>query len=234
LRAIAADFEDPRVGVVTCPYRAVPARSVWSLLAALTQNTEFWCGALVARMLEGVKFAVGPTMALRRDYLDAIGGFAAVGDYLAEDYVLGQWAERYGYRAALSAHVVDHHIGNPSFQENFGQRVRWARSTRRSRPWGYWGQLFTNPLPLALVLLAGQAAPLAALVAVGRAAVAGAVGLAVLRDPLTRKYWWLAPVADVVSLVVWVLGFFGRTVEWRGRRYRLSRDGRLLPIQDKS
>ncbi|MBI3665956.1 MAG: glycosyltransferase [Acidobacteria bacterium] len=198
LRGVAADYADPRVGVATCPYRAEPGGGIWSLVEALTLNTEFWCGVLVARALVGMKFAVGPTMILRREYLDAIGGFAAVGTYLAEDFVLGQWAERHGYKAA-----------------------------RCSRPWGYVGQVFTNPLPFALVLMGGPAMPLAALVLLLRAAVAAAVGCGLLRDPLTRRYFWLAPVADVASLIVWALGFFGNTVEWRGRRYRLFADGKL-------
>jgi len=224
LRGIVAEFADPRVGVATCPYRAAPGPGLGSLLEALTLNTEFWCGVLVARMLEGMKFAVGPTMAVRREYLDKIGGFASTGEYLAEDFVLGQWAERHGYRAALSAQVVEHHIGRSSL----GHRIRWARSTRRSRPWGYLGQVFTCPLPFALALLATPAAALAGAVVAGRAVVAAAVGIGLLRDPLTRRYWWLIPLADLASLLVWLLGLFGSKVEWRGRQYRLARDGKLL------
>ncbi len=241
LQGIAADFADPQVGVSFCPYRAEPAPSwtpqntrgsgptFWSLLEALTLNTEFWCGVLVARMLEGIRFAVGPTMALRRKYLEELGGFAAVGDYLAEDFVLGQWAQRYGYRAVLSRHIVDHCIGSQPFWPNLQHRVRWARSTRRSRPWGYVGQIFTNPLPFALILLATRAAPLGLLVVAARAAVAAAIAGGLLRDRLARRYWWLIPLADVASLVVWILGFFGNTVQWRGRRYRVFRDGRFQP-----
>lgn len=227
LRGIAADFADPRVGVTTCPYVAVPGPSVWARLEALTLNTEFWGGVLVARMLEGMQFAVGPTMALRREYLDAAGGFAATGEYLAEDFVLGQWAGRHGYRAELSAQVVEHHIGGSGFRVNLRHRIRWARSTRRSRPWGYLGQVFTNPLPFAVFLLGTAAWPLGVVALALRAAVAAVVGAGLLRDPLTRKYWWLAPVADLASFVVWVLGLFGNTIEWRGRRYRLLPDGRF-------
>ncbi len=230
LNAVAAEFADPRVGVVTCLYRAIGA-SFWSRLEALTVNSEFWCAVLVARMLEGMKFAVGPTMALRRDYLDKVGGFAATADYLAEDFVLGQWAERHGYKAALCPHVVDHFIGGLPWWSNLKHRFRWARSTRRSRPWGYLGQIFTNPLPFALPLLAGPVAPLAAAVLLARAAVVATVAVGLLRDPFTRKYWWLVPIADILSLLVWISGFFGNTVEWRGHRYRLTRDGRLAIIR---
>jgi len=228
--SVAADYADPQVAVSCCPYRAEPGPTLWSRLEALTQNTEFWCGVLVARMLEGMQFAVGPTMSLRRKYLDQVGGFTALGEYLAEDFVLGRWATRHGYKAALSAHVVDHCIGGQPFRANLTHRIRWARSTHRSRPWGYLGQVFTNPLPFALPLLATPAAPLAALVLGGRAAVVAVVALGLLRDPLTRRRWWLVPVADVASLVVWLLGLFGDTVLWRGRRYRLLRDGRFEPV----
>ena len=230
LRGIAADFADPRVGVSCCPYRAIPGGGLWSTLEALAINTEFWSGVLVARMLEGMQFAVGPTMALRRSYLEKAGGFRAVGEYLAEDFVLGQWAEQHGYKAALSRHVVDHHIGGSRFAANVRHRIRWARSTRRSRRWGYLGQVFTNPLPFAVPLLLTPAALAGVLAIALRAVVAAVVAGRLLRDPLTERRWWLLPVADVASLLVWVLGLFGDTVEWRGRRYRLSRDGRFEAV----
>src|SRR6185436_10678501 len=152
----------------------------------LTLNTEFWCGVVVAKRLEGMHFAVGPTMALRRPYLDQVGGFPAVGEYLAEDFVLGQWAASHGYRAELTAHVVDHCIGSQPFGTNLRHRIRWARSTRRSRPWGYVGQIFTNPLPFAMVVLAGPAAALGVAVVLARVWVAAVVAGGWLRDPLTR------------------------------------------------
>ncbi|HWB97788.1 MAG TPA: glycosyltransferase, partial [Bryobacteraceae bacterium] len=92
LRTLAAEFEDPHVGLATCPYRAVPGRSFWSLLESIGLNTEFLAGILVARMLDGMKFAVGPTIAARRDTLALIGGFDQLKDYLAEDFVMGKLA----------------------------------------------------------------------------------------------------------------------------------------------
>lgn len=230
LRSIAREFTDPQVGVTTCPYLALPGPSFWTRLEALTANTEFWSGVLVARMLEGMKFAVGPTMALRRDYLDKIGGFRATGEYLAEDFVLGQWAERNGYRATLASHVVDHCIGSQPFWSNLKHRIRWARSTRRSRPAGYLGQVFTNPLPFTVPLLFSSAWPLGLAVLALRAAVAHTIAVRWLRDPLTRRQPYLLPLADLASLVVWFLGLFGNTIEWRGRRYTLLPDGRFRRV----
>lgn len=232
LRGIAADFADEQVGVSTCPYRAVPGNSFWSLLEALGMNTEFWGGVLVARMLGGMDFAVGPTMAVRRSCLERIGGFERVREYLAEDFVLGRLARESGFRVVLSHHVVEHRVGSQPFAENFRHRLRWYRSTRRSRPHGYAGQVFTNPLPLALLLFALAPAWswtwwLLAVCAVFRLGALVAVGPGVLHDRLTLRFAWLVPLQDVASFVVWCLAFFGNTIVWRDRRYRLLRDGRL-------
>src|SRR5207248_2487649 len=110
-------------------------------------NTEFLGGVLVARMLEGVKFALGPTIAARRATLEDIGGFDAVKDYLAEDFVMGKLAAQRGHGVILSSYVIEHRIGAQPFAANLKHRLRWGRSTRRSRPLGYIGELFTHPLP---------------------------------------------------------------------------------------
>ena len=140
LSEIARDFEDPAVGVVTCPYRAVPGSSLWSRLEALGMNTEFWSGVLVAQFLAPMNFAVGPTMAVRKSCLDAIGGWDAFGDFLAEDFEVGRQARLAGYDVRLSTHAVEHRIGSQALRENLIHRLRWRRSTRRSRPVGYWGR----------------------------------------------------------------------------------------------
>src|SRR5574340_473581 len=189
LSVIAAEFQDQRLGLETCPYRAVPGRSAWSTLEALGLNTEFLCGVLVARMLDGMKFALGPTIAARREALARIGGFDRLKDYLAEDFVMGQLAAEAGYGVILSSYVIEHRIGSQKFMANVRHRLRWNRSTRRSRPWGYVGQVFTNPLPLALLLWAAAPAwwPLVAATAAVRGAAAWASAGHVLRDALTAR-----------------------------------------------
>lgn len=229
LSTIAAEFDDEKLGMATCPYRVVPGRSFWSTLEAIGLNTEFLAGVLVARMLEGMKFALGPAIAARRETLDRIGGFDAVKDYLAEDFVLGKLAAEYGYGVILSSYVIEHRIGAQSFAANLRHRLRWNRSARRSRPWGYIGQVFTHPLPLALLLCAVSPAwwPVLAVTAVLRAASAWATAGHVLGDSLTRRQWWLVPLQDAASFLVWCAGFFGNTILWRGRKYWLLRDGRF-------
>jgi ceramide glucosyltransferase len=201
------------------------------VLEAIGMNTEFLGGVLVARIVEGMKFAVGPTIAVRRAALLSFGGFDRLKDYLAEDFVMGKLASERGWRVSLSSYVIEHRIGSQGFRENMRHRLRWARSTRRSRPSGYMGQLFTNPLPLALLLIALRPDwwPLLVLTALFRALAAWAVAGWVLHDPLTGRRWWLVPIQDVVSFVFWVAGFFGNTIEWRGRTYYLRADGRFEP-----
>ncbi len=229
LRTVAAEFQDQHIGVATCPYRAVPGPSLWSQLETIGMNTDFWGGVLVARMLEGMRFAVGPTIVARRRVLDSIGGFARVKDYLAEDFVIGKFAAEAGHGVILSSYVIEHHIGSATLAQNMAHRLRWARSTRRSRPAGYLGQLFTMPLPLALLVCIFSPAwwPVLPVTLIVRSLAAYMVAARVLRAPIN---WLLLPLEDLMGFCFWLAGFFGNTIAWRGRRYRLFADGRFEPI----
>jgi len=232
LMTLAAEFQNERIGVITCPYRAVPGTSPWSTLEAISLNTEFLSGVLVARWLEGMRFALGPTIAARRETLKRIGGFDTLQEYLAEDFVMGKLAAQAGWGVVLSSYVIEHRIGSQLLAANLRHRLRWNRSTRRSRPWGYLGQVFTNPLPLVLLLVAIRPSwwPLAAFTGILRAAAAWATAERVLRDPLTGRLWWLVPLADIAGFLLWLAAFFGNTIVWRGRRYLLLRDGRFRRV----
>jgi ceramide glucosyltransferase len=229
LSSLAAEFQDSDVGLITCPYRAVPGKSVWSRLEAIGMNTELLGGVLVARMIEGMKFALGCTVAVRRSVLDGMGGFGYLQEFLAEDFVIGQRAAELGHRVLLSSCVIEHRIGSEEMMHNLGHRLRWARSTRRSRPAGYWGQIFTYPLPWALLLTAiyPGAWPVVVLTVMLRGAAALATARYVLHDPVTQKQWWLLPLQDMLGFLVWISGFVGDTIVWRDRKCTVLRDGRL-------
>jgi ceramide glucosyltransferase len=226
LRTIAAEFQDPDLGLATCPYRAFPAPGLWSRLEATGMNTDFISGILVARMMEGMRFAIGPTVAARRHALDAIGGIRALKDYLAEDFMMGKLVSEAGFSVILSSFVIEHHIGGSDWRESAAHRLRWVRSTRRSRPWGYIGQLFTMPLPLALLVCAAfpEWWPAAGAAVAIRFASAWIISTRILH---ARSSWLLLPLEDVLAFAFWLAGFFGNTVEWRGREYRIQRDGRF-------
>ncbi len=226
LKTIAAEFQEEYLGVATCPYRAVAGGSLWSRLEGTGMNTDFWGSALVARMLEGMRFAVGPTIAARQRVLHALGGFERFKDYLAEDFVIGKLAAESGHGVILSSYVIEHHIGSTTLSENIEHRLRWARSTRRSRPAGYVGQVFTMPFPIAVLVCAIHPAWWAVIPAalVVRAVAAYFVSRRVLQAKLD---WMLVPLEDGLGFCFWLAGFFGNTISWRGRRYRLFADGRF-------
>jgi ceramide glucosyltransferase len=230
LTTLAAEFQDPKLGVSTCPYRAIPGPTLWSRLEATGMNTDFIAGVLTARMLEGMRFAVGPTIAARRTVLQGIGGFDRLKDFLAEDFVMGKFAAEAGHGVGLSSYVIEHHIGATGLRNNAAHRLRWVRSTRRSRPAGYAGQIFTMPIPLALLLWA--AAPAwwpAVLSAIAiRVAAAWVMSRLVLK---TNLNWLLVPLEDLVTFAFWIAGFFGNTIVWRGHRYRVEPDGRFQIVR---
>jgi len=166
---------------------------------------------------------------VRKKVLAQIGGFELLKDYLAEDFVLGNRAAAMGVRVVLSSEVIEHRIGSHAFRQNLRHRLRWLRSTRRSRPAGYVGQVFTNPLPLALLMWAAMPGwwPVVVVTIVVRATSAWAQAWWVLRDRLLWRYCWVIPIQDVASFLLWCAGFFGNTVVWRGRSYYVARDGRF-------
>lgn len=226
LSAIAAEFNDPAIALATCPYHATAGRSIWSQLEAEGMNTEFLAGLLVARFVEGVKFAVGPTIVARKSALEGIGGFTTLKDYLAEDFVMGKFAAEAGLGVILSRNIVQHHIGSESLRANVAHRLRWARSTRRSRPLGYLGQLFTHTLPLAAMIVPIRPSwwPLLLVALASRGLAAWATCVWILR---TRPRWFLLIAQDLLAFVFWLAGLAGNTIRWRGRRYYLYSDGRF-------
>jgi ceramide glucosyltransferase len=229
LSHLAQELQDNHIGLISCPYRAVPGKSLWSRLEAIGMNTELLGGVLVARMIEGMRFALGCTVAVRRSVLDDMGGFGYLQEFLAEDFVIGQRAAELGHGVLFSSYVIEHRIGSQNMMSNLGHRMRWARSTRRSRPLGYWGQIFTYPLPLALLLcLAYPAAwPVLLLTLLLRGGAALATARSIVHDPVTQKQWWLLPVQDVIGFFVWISGFVGDKIVWRNRKCTVLRDGRL-------
>jgi ceramide glucosyltransferase len=229
LSHLAQEFQNERIGLISCPYLAVPGKSLWSRLEAIGMNTELLGGVLVARMIEGMRFALGCTVAVRRKVLEDMGGFGYLQEFLAEDFVIGQRAAELGHGVLFSSYVIEHRIGSQSMMRNLGHRIRWARSTRRSRPAGYWGQIFTYPLPLALLLWASYSSawPFVLLTLILRGGAALATARYVVHDPFTQKQWWLLPVQDVLSFFIWISGFVGDKIVWRDRKCTVLRDGRL-------
>jgi len=235
LRRVVAPLLDRHVGMVTCLYRGVAARTLGSRLESLGISTDFSAGVLVARQLEGgIRFGLGSTLAFRRDELQRIGGFHAIVDFLADDYELGRRIAELGLRVSLSDVVVETHLPAYNFRGFLSHQLRWARGVRDSRFGGYLGLATTYGLAWGLLaLLASRAALWSCAIVVAtvllRFAVAIAVGRGVLRDASVWQDLWLLPFRDLLAVGVWIASFAGHTVTWRGDRFELK-NGRLTRI----
>jgi ceramide glucosyltransferase len=235
LQRVIQPLNDPRIGVVTCPYRSLACG--WAAtLEAISTATEFQPGVLVSNKLEGIRFALGSTIAIRKEVLDAIGGFPAIADYLADDFLLGNLANRFGYKVVLSDYVVEHVLANTSLVESIQHQLRWSRCIRVSRPWGYLGLIFTYGTATSLLFWIATGGSMLGNTVLGitwlsRLTMAWIVGVKCLNDSSTAKYLWLVPLRDLLSFVVWCCSFFGNTINWRGRKLKLTKEGKLVPIQ---
>ncbi|HET8667458.1 MAG TPA: bacteriohopanetetrol glucosamine biosynthesis glycosyltransferase HpnI [Terriglobales bacterium] len=232
LRRVIAPLASPRTGLVTALYRGADGTTIGSRLEALGIATEFAAGVLSARVVEGgVHFALGSTMAFTREALAAIGGFEPLLDYLADDYELGSRISRAGYEVVLSDTVVDTFLPDYDFGGYWTHQLRWMRSIKCSRGWGYSGLLFTFGLPFALLaVVAAHGALWSWLVLAGsaalRLAMAWATAVYVMHDNGRVRNFWLIPLRDVLAVAVWIAGYCSRTVVWRGDEFVLK-DGKL-------
>ncbi|HYL39379.1 MAG TPA: bacteriohopanetetrol glucosamine biosynthesis glycosyltransferase HpnI [Bryobacteraceae bacterium] len=227
LQEVTAPLADPGVGLVTCLYRA-EAREWPSRFEALAIATEFAPSTLVAPLFGVSEFGLGSTLAFRTADLDAIGGFAAVGDYLADDYQLGHKLHALGRKNILSHVVVSTRLSAGSWSAAWRHQLRWARTIRLSRGGGYAGLPVTFATLWALVAAAcGLWWTALALLAI-RLAMAIACGWFVLRSADVWKYCYAIPARDLWGVAVWAAGLVGDSVEWRGRRLRLDRKGRIV------
>jgi ceramide glucosyltransferase len=231
LAAVAAPLADPAVGIVTCPYRGVPRPGLWSLLGTLFVNDWFIPSVRVAALFGSRAFAFGATIALRRDALDAIGGFGAIADQLADDYRLGQLTRRRGQRTVLSHVVVDTSVDERTFRHLVQHGLRWLRTIRVVRPGGYALSAVTFSLPVAVigcVLAGGTRLALSLLVAT--LVLRLMLHLAVQVPARSWSRLWAIPLADALGFALWCGAFLTREVQWRQGRYRVARDGSVQPI----
>jgi ceramide glucosyltransferase len=236
LRNIAAPLADPSLGLVTCLYRGVASPTLGSRLEALGISTDFIPGVLSARLLEkGLHFGLGSTLAFRRRELEAIGGFEALLGYLADDYELGRRIAATGKRVELSAETVTTFLPAYTLRQFFQHQLRWSRTIRAARRWGYAGLLCTFGLPWALLALfaargAAWAWALLAMTLAARLAVGFGAAVVLLNDPQFLSNILLLPLRDLIAPFVWAASFMGNRIHWRGADFDLK-DGRLTLVK---
>jgi len=236
LREIIKPFADPKVGMTTCIYRGLPAGGFWTELEAFGYSVEMTSGVVVADMLEGMKFALGPTMVVRRECVEALEGFGFMADYCADDYILGNRVADSGMEVVLSHHVIDHMVFHHSFLDSMRHQVRWMRSTRFSRPKGHLGTVLTYAMPFgSLGLIAGLASGHATLgwalfgaAFINRMIQSIVAGYYVAGDRKALSHAFFYPIRDLLGVFLWIGSYLSAKIHWRGEIYRLSTGGLML------
>ena len=238
LRAVAAPLRDPQVGAVTMFFRGMADRHLGSEIESVSNSSEFCAGVLVARLLEGVKFTLGATMATTRERLAEIGGFEALVDYHFDDFELGNRIAARGYRIELIPYTVWMVYPAQTLPDYLQHELRWEIGLRHSRPGGHAGLLFTHGMAWSLA-----AAAVAPSTAVGvaylatylvlRLLMAWVVGVWGLKDPVLRRRLWLVPLRDALAFLIWLASFGSNRIRWRGLEFTI-RKGRLVPVAPRS
>jgi ceramide glucosyltransferase len=234
LAQVAAAFRQPGVGLVSCPYRAGPSHTLGSALEALTIAADFIPSVAVANYVEGIRFALGATMALTRQALSAIGGLAPLADFLADDYQLGFRVAQAGLQVKILPYVVETCNPEMSCRDYLSHQLRWARTYRICRPAGYLAYGITHALVYSLaVLVTAGLAPwawgLAAATLVLRGALAGFSERRGLKGSLPLWAFALLPAKDLLAFGLWLASFLGCRVNWGGRAFRVTPEGKLAP-----
>ena len=238
LQQVVVPLADEKIGLVTCFYRGVAGPTLGSRLESLGISTDFVLGVLSARFLEnGLHFGLGSTLVFRRRDLAAIGGFEAFLDYLGDDYELGRRIAATGKRVELSAATVATFLPPYTLRQFWQHQLRWSRTIRDARRWGYSGLVLTFGIPWALAcLIAARGATwawaLLALTLCARLLVGLGTAATVLQEHPSLGNISLLPLRDLIAPFVWVAGLVGNRIHWRGDDFYLK-DGRLRPIPSK-
>lgn len=234
-RIVGELIADEQVGIVTCAYRARPSGSFASRLEALYVNTDFLPQVLLAEMIEPMHYALGATIAIKRNVLEAAGGFRAVKNLLADDFYLGNLANTRGYRIKLSDSIVTLTCEEKRLSDFWHHQLRWARTYRTVRPISIATILMHGPF-WALILLAtsrGSAAAWAALVLVlaARLTMSAAIVGRVLKMPEMMSQLWLVPLKDLIMTGVWFGSLLSNKVRWAGREFKVIRGGVMQEVK---
>jgi ceramide glucosyltransferase len=236
LRVMVAKLEDPQVGAVTCFY--VPIEEQEKTFAERLQEvgmlSDFYAGILVAKQLDGVKFALGPSIATTKKHLAGFGGYAAIEKRPADDLLVGRLIAEQGYRVELLRYSVLTVADFQTLRDLFLKRLRWTVVMRYMRPWGHLGLVFTLGLPWALVAIAvapslGVASAYLGAYFVFRAGIAEVIGSWGLKQPDVYKKLCMIPIWDLLAACIWLASFTRNQIRWRDGYYRIV-EGELIPI----
>lgn len=235
LQQVTAPLRDPKIGAATCFY--VPAGELSGFtdrLQTIGMMSDFYAGIVVAWQLDGIKFALGPTIATTRTRLNGFGGYAALENRPADDLLVGRLIAEQGYEVALLRYPVETVSDYQSMRELLHKRLRWVVVMRHMRPWGHFGLLFTQGLPWSLLAVAADPRAATAIVYLScyllmRIAMTWTIGIHGLKQKRLWREMFLIPVWDTAALGIWLVSFLRNSIRWRGADYYIQ-DGKLVPV----
>jgi ceramide glucosyltransferase len=235
LREVVPPMLDSKNGALTCVYRGLATGGFWSLMDAIGMSVEMTAGVLVANLLEGMKFALSPTLVLNRQAHESMGGYTATGYYFSHDFIIGNRIAKNGYNVVLSRHAIAHVVPHMGFKKMWQHLVRWAAGTRRSRPLGHLGTGLIFSVPYGILALIagcllgypGIGAVVFAWSIVNRMIESLLVGWGITHDPPCLYRPWLYPIRDLIGFAVWVASYTSTQLAWRERSFELLSDGRI-------
>jgi ceramide glucosyltransferase len=234
LRTVVAPLAGPKVGAVTCFYVSIEGKTFADNLQTIGMFSDFYVGILVARQLDGVKFALGPTIATTRSRLAGFGGYEAIQNRPADDLLVGRLIAEQGYEVELLPYTILTVADYASLPDLLHKRLRWIVVMRHLRPWGHLGLIFTLGLPWCLLAIAIHPSGGVALGYLGaylflRFAMTWMVGIWGLKQDVLWKKLVLIPVWDAMAFGIWLTSFARNSIRWRDAEYYI-RDGRLVPV----
>jgi ceramide glucosyltransferase len=234
LRRMVQTLKNPHIGLAWCVYIGTTEGGFLAQIDAVGKSVEMSSGVLVATMLEGTKFALGATMAVRRKSFQDVGGFDELGQFYADDFVLGNRLAAQGTGVLLSTHVIRLMVQDSPFWLSFRNQLRWMQSTRRSRPWGHLGTGLTFATPFGLIgllwgLVSGH--PLLGLLWLAAMIVNRWVQAVAILRALGDSDWLhgmlLYPLRDLLGSVLWAASYSGDNFYYRGKVYKLKDGGKV-------
>ena len=235
LRRLVAPLADASTGAVTCFYVPSEEKTWVQRLQDIGMLSDFYPGILVAKQLDGVKFALGPTISTTRSYLQEFGGYASIENKPADDLLIGRLIAEHGREVVLLSYAIATVPDYQSLRELFFKRLRWITVMRHMRPWGHLGLIFTLGLPWSLLAVAIAPTATVAVAYLGgyflvRSLLTLLVGSAGLKQSgVWPKLAWI-PVWDAMATLIWLASFTRRSIRWRGRDYFIV-NGDLVPVR---
>jgi len=234
LRTVVAPLADPKVGAVTCFYTPIEDKTFTDSLQTVGMFSDFYAGILVARQLDGVKFALGPTIATTRSRLAGFGGYEAIANRPADDLLVGRLIAEQGYEVELLPYTILTVADYASMRGLLHKRLRWIVVMRHLRPWGHLGLLLTQGLPWTLAAIVIHPSAVVAFGYLGaylflRFAMTWTVGIWGLKHNVLWKKLALIPLWDALAFGIWLTSFSRNSIRWRDAEYHI-RDGTLVPV----